>query len=59
MVKTLSSNAGGTGSILSQGDKFTHVLWPKESKNEIESNIVTHSIKTIHMIHIKKKIVRK
>ena len=29
VVKTLSSNAGDVGSILSRGVKITHAWWPK------------------------------
>ena len=30
VVKTLSSNAGGIGSIPGQGAKVTHASWPKD-----------------------------
>ena len=30
VVKTLSSNAGGIGSIPGQGAKITHASWPKD-----------------------------
>ena len=30
VVKTSSSNAGGIGSIPSQGAKITHASWPKD-----------------------------
>ena len=51
VVKTVPSNAGGVGSIPGWGAKILHVLQPK---NQNRSNIVTNSIKTLKMIHIKK-----
>ena len=34
MVKLLSSNAGGVGSILGREAKFPHASWPKKNKNK-------------------------
>ena len=45
------------GSISSQGAEITHALWPKNQKQN-RSNIVTNSIKTFKMVHIKKKILK-
>ena len=44
MVKTLPSNAGGTGSIPGRGTRIPYALWPK-NQNKNRSNIVTNSIK--------------
>ena len=47
MVKTLSSNAGGTGLTPGQGSKTPHASWPKN-----RSNVVTNSIKTLKKLVI-------
>ena len=51
VIKTASS-AGDAGSISSEGAKISHA----DQRNQISgrSNIVTNSIKTLWMIHIKK-----
>ena len=49
MVKTSPSNAGGMDSIAGQGAKI-----PKPRTQNSRSNIVTNSIKTLKIIHIKK-----
>ena len=54
VVKT-SSKAGGAGSIPGQGTKIPPALRPKK-QNIKQSNIVTNLIKTLKMVHIKKKI---
>ena len=60
MVKTLPSNAGGAGSILGWGAKIPHALRPKKPKHKKNrSNIVTNSIKTLKMVHIKKYYKKK
>ena len=46
----------GAGSIPGQGAKIPHALRPK---NQNISSIVTNSIKTLKMVHIKKKKVLK
>ena len=51
MVETLLPNAGGTGLIPDQGAGIPHA-----SQNR--SNIVTNSIKTLKIVHIKKKILK-
>ena len=53
VVKTLPSNAGCAGSIPGQGAKISHASWSKnQTKNR--SNIVTNSVKTLKLVHIKK-----
>ena len=47
-VKILPSNAGRAGSIPGWGAKIPHAPWPK-------NHIVTKSIKTFKMVHVKKK----
>ena len=53
MVKTVPSNAGGASSIPGQGAKTPHASQPKKPKHKT-SNVVTKSIETLKMIHIKK-----
>ena len=45
MVNTLPSNAGGAGSVPTQGPKIPHALWSR-GQNRTEKNIVMNSIKT-------------
>ena len=47
-VKTLSSSAGGGGSVPVQGGKVPHASQPKSQNIKIHNrgNMVTHSIKT-------------
>ena len=54
MVKTSPSKAGGVGSIPGLGAKIPHALRPKN-----RSDIVTDSIKTLKLVHIKKKKILK
>ena len=56
VVKTLPSNEAGVGSIPSQGAKTPYASWPKKRKHENISNVVINSIKTLKMVHNKKKI---
>ena len=51
MVKTSPSNIGGVDSTPGQGAKMPHTLQPK---NQNRNNIVTNSIKTLIIVHIKK-----
>ena len=53
VVKTLPSNAGRVDSISGQGAKIPHSLGPKHKKKN-RSTIVTNSIKTLKVVHIKK-----
>ena len=55
MVKTSSSSAGGAASIPGQGAKIPHMPGGQKSKTQNGSNIVTNSIMTFKMAHIKKK----
>ena len=60
VVKTLPSNAGSTGLLPGQGAKILQASHPKNQKHR--SNIVTNSVKTFKMVHIKnifKKIKNK
>jgi len=52
VVKTLPCNAGGTGLIHGWEPKIPNASWPK---NQNINSIVTNSIKTLKMVHIKKK----
>ena len=59
MVKNLPSNARSVGLSLSQGAKISHALGPKNktttTKNPVKQrNIVTNSMKTLKLVHIKK-----
>ena len=56
VVKTSPSNVGSAGSIPGWGAKIPHALRPKYQKNpQNRSNIVTNSIKTLKMVHVKNK----
>ena len=54
VVKTSPSNAGGVGSIPCWRAKIPHASGPKKENINNRSNIVTSSIKTLKMAHIKK-----
>ena len=54
LLKTSPFNAGDAGSISAHGIKISYALWLK-TKTLNRNNIVTHSIKTLKMVHIKKK----
>ena len=53
VVKT--SMKGDIGWIPSWGTKIPHASWPKKNKTQNRNIIVTNSIKTLKMAHIKKK----
>ena len=57
VVKTLPSNAEGTGSIPGWEAKILHASARKQnnSNNKNKGSIATNSIKTFKMVHIKKK----
>ena len=55
VVKTSSSNIESIGLIPGQGAKIPHTLWPEHQNIKISSNMVTNSIKTLKMVHIKRK----
>ena len=63
MVRTLSSNAGSASLIPGLGGKIHLSLGQKNPQNiniiNHRSNIVTNSIKTLKMVHIKTKILKK
>jgi len=61
VVKTSPPNAGGAGLIPGQGDKMPHTSWPKKKKKQninYRSNIVTDSMKSFQMGHVKKNILK-
>ena len=55
VVKTSPSSAAAADSIPDWGAKISRVSQPKKNR----SDIVTSSIKTLKMVHIKKKIFKK
>ena len=57
VVKILPSNAGGTGSIPGWGSKIPHAWQPKRQniKQKQYCKKKKNSIKTLKMVHIKKK----
>ena len=56
VVKIWPSNGGNTGSIPGQGAQIPHGSQSKKTKHENNrSNIVPNSIKTLKVVHIKKK----
>ena len=61
MVETSPSNAGGMGSIPDQGGEISHASQqpspPKKINNR--SNIATNSMKTLKMVHVQKKPLKK
>ena len=64
MVKTSPSNARSVASISGWGVKILCHLWPKQQnikkkKRRRRSNIVTNSIKTLKIVHIKKILKKK
>ena len=52
VIKTSPSNAGGMGSIPRREAKILHASGPEDQNR---SSIVTNLIKTLKMVHIKKK----
>ena len=54
VVKTLLPSAGGAGSIPGRGTKNPHA-WRPKAKTWNGNSIVTNSIKTLKVVHIKKK----
>ena len=59
LVKTSSSNVKGEGSIPGQGTEIPHGMWPKKQNPNTRSIISTNSIKTVKLVHIKKKYFKK
>ena len=58
MVRTLPSNADGSGSIPGRGAKIPHASRPK-NQNIKQKQYCNKFNKTLKMVHIKKKIVKK
>ena len=54
VAKNLPSNGRDVVSIPGQGTKIPHASWLKNPNIDNRSNIVTESIKTLKMVHIKK-----
>ena len=54
VAKNLPSNGRDMVSIPGQGTKIPHASWLKNPNVDNRSNIVTESIKTLKMVHIKK-----
>ena len=55
VVETSPSNAGDAGLIPGRGAQIPHASQPKNQNVSNRSNIVTNSIKTLKMVHIKEK----
>ena len=55
VVKTLPFNTGSVGLIPHQGTKIPHASWPKNQNMNNRSNVVTNSLSTLKMVHIKNK----
>ena len=53
VIKTAPSNAGDVGSISDQGVKIPHASESKHHDINNISHLVTNSIKTLAMVHIK------
>ena len=59
VVGTSPSNAERASSLPGGGNKMLHALRPEKTKNKNGSNIVTNSVKTLKMVHIKKTFKEK
>ena len=55
VVKTSPSNAGGVGLIPGQEAKIPYALWPKKQNIKQKQYCKKNSVKTLKMVHIKKK----
>ena len=55
MVKTSPSNAGVVGLIPGQGTLIPHASRPVNQNKKKRHNIVMNPIKTLKMVHIKKR----
>ena len=53
VVKTLHLDSGGVSSVSGWGTKIPHASW---SKDQNRRSIITNSLKTLKMVHIKKKL---
>ena len=56
MVKTLPLDSGGMSSVPGWGTKIPHASWSKDQNRSI---IITNPLKTLKMVHIKKKALKK
>ena len=54
VVKISLSNAADEGAVPDEGAKILHASWLKKPGHETTEAIVTNSIKTLQMVHIKK-----
>ena len=59
VVKSSPCSAGGVGSIPGRGTKIPYALQCRKPKHTSRNNIVTHSIKTLKMVHIKIKSLKR
>ena len=59
VVKTSPSNAGVMDSIPGQGAKIPHASQPKDQNIKNRSNVVTNSVKSLKMVHIKNILTKK
>ena len=59
VVKTPPSNAEGASLIPGWRAKIPHASWPQNQNINNKSNIITNSIKTLKVIHVRKKIFKK
>lgn len=59
LLRSSHSSAGGLGLILVPGAKIPHALQPKSHNIKQKQYIVTNSVKSFKMVHIKKKMLRK
>ena len=61
VVETSPCNAGSMGSIPGQGGEIPHASQQPSPKKNINnrSNIAANSIKTLKMVHVQKKILKK
>ena len=55
MVKTSPSNVGDVGLIPGQEAEISHASSQNNQNVETVKNIVTNSLKSLKMVHIKKK----
>lgn len=58
VVRTSPSSAEGTSLIPGGEAKISHASQPKIQNINNRNNIVTHSIKTLKLVHLRKKILK-
>ena len=59
VVKTSPSNTGGAGLIAGWGTEIPQASRPADQNINNRSNIITKSIKTLKMLHIKNTLLKK